>query len=418
MAILLVSSLDLLTNFSPIRHTFLMQKATRQQTKEHNSRLVYKSIYDGAEISRADIARSTGLTKTTVSSIVVDLMGEGLVEESGYGTSDGGKPPILLRAVDEARHYMGLDLAGSIFRGATLNLRGEIKKRAHKPVENSDGETALSVVYELIDQLLTDSEVPVRGIGVGAPGLINPVQGVVRRSVNLDWRDLHLRELLEDRYNLPCYIANDCQAAALGEYTFGENNQTTDLAVVKVGRGIGSGIVMNGALFFGQGYGAGEIGHLVVVDGDEICACGNRGCLETMASTQAIIKQAKEIALNDPKSYLNQIAASPEVITIIDVLEAFRAGDPNMQKIIIEAGRHLGAGMASLVSVLNVRHIVIAGSIARFGETLLEAIKGELVNRSMSIMAEDTEVYISSLGQEIVIKGAASLVLANEMHLV
>lgn len=395
-----------------------MQKATRQQTKVHNSRLVYKRIYDGAGISRADVARATGLTKTTVSNIVVDLMGEGLVEENGFGASEGGKPPILLRAVDEARHYMGIDLADSIFRGATVNLRGEIKKRAHKPMENGDGETALSVVYELIDQLLTDSEVPVRGIGVGAPGLMNPVQGVVRRSVNLDWRDLHLRELLEERYKLPCHIANDCQAAALGEYTFGENNQTTDMAVVKVGRGIGSGIIMNGVLFFGSGYGAGEIGHLVVVNEGEVCACGNRGCLETIASTRAIVKKAQEIARTNPNSLLNQIASKPAEINTNAVLEAFRTGDPDMQKLITEAGTYLGAGMASLVSVLNVKHIVIAGSISRFGDTLLEAIKAELVKHSMSIMAEETDVWISSLGQDIVIKGAASLVLANEMHLV
>ena len=203
---------------------------------------------------------------------------------------------------------MGIDLADSVFRGATVNLRGEIKKRAQKPAENGDGEIALSLVFELIDQLLSDSEVPVRGIGVGAPGLMNPVKGLVRRSVNLDWRNLHLRDLLEERYKLPCYIANDCQAAALGEYTFGENNHTTDMAVVKVGRGLGSGIIMNGALFFGQGYGAGEIGHLVVVEDGEVCACGNRGCLETTASTRAIVKQAQEIARNDPDSRLNQIS--------------------------------------------------------------------------------------------------------------
>ena len=115
---------------------------------------------------------------------------------------------------------------------------------------------------------------------------------------------------------------------------------------------------------------------------------------------------------------LTRSAGNPAEIVTDDVLEAFRAGDPDVQKLIIKAGKHLGAGMASLVSVLNVKHIVIAGSISRFGDTLLDAIKGELVNHAMSIMAEETEVHISSLGQDIVIKGAASLVLANEMHLV
>jgi N-acetylglucosamine repressor len=395
-----------------------MQKATRQQTKEHNTRLVLKSIYDQDGVSRADIARATQLTKTTVSNIVIDLIAEGLVEESGYGTSEGGKPPISLRLVDEARYFIGIDLADSVFHGATVNLRGAIKNRQDMAVHDRDGQAALALVYELIDKLLADSRVPVSGIGIGTPGLMNADEGVIRQAVNLDWRDLPLRDLLEERYKLPCYIANDCQAAALGEYTFANQNKTKNLVVVKIGHGIGSGVVLNGKLYYGDGYGAGEIGHLVVVKEGKTCACGNRGCLETVASTRAVVRRARKLLSAKPNSLLRELASTPAEINTDALLQAFKEGDPTIRGLIVEAGKHLGAALASVVCVLNVRHIVIAGSMARFEDPLLESIKDEMGKHAMSIMAEETKVYTSSLGQDIVIKGAASLLLANELQLV
>jgi len=395
-----------------------MLKATRQQTKDHNTRLVLKTIYDQDGISRADIARATRLTKTTVSSIVADLIQDGLVAETGVGTSDGGKPPILLNVVNEARCFIGIDLANSEFRGAVVNLYGDIVLRNHLSVDNRDGSGALDLVFSLIEQLLEASGTPIHGIGIGTPGLMDPINGVIHQAVNLNWRNLPFRRLLEERYNLPCYIANDCQAAALGEYTFGGNSNTSNLVVVKVGRGIGSGIVLNGQLYYGDGYGAGEIGHLVVIEDGEPCACGNRGCLETVASTKMLVKHARKIASSDPKSLLHQFVSGTEEINTEIVEQAFYAGDVDLRNIIVDAGKHLGIAIANLVNVLNIQHIVIAGSMARFGEVFLEPIQHMMREYSMSSLADETEVTISSLGQDIVIKGAASLLMANELHLV
>jgi glucokinase-like ROK family protein len=395
-----------------------MPKATRQQTKQHNSSLVLKTIYDQDGISRADIARTTRLTKTTVSNIVGEQIQEGFVEETGLGTSDGGKPPILLRVVEDARCFIGIDLANSEFRGGIVNLRGEVSHRTHLPLDKHNGGSALDLAYTLIEKLLAAYDQPIGGIGIGAPGLIDPQSGVIRRAVNLDWQDLPLRRLLEERYGLPCYIANDCQAAALGEYTFERKSTTPNLVVIKVGRGIGSGIVLNRQLHHGDGFGAGEIGHLVVVNDGELCTCGNRGCLETVASTRAIVNRARRIARSDSTSLLHQFAATPDDINTETVLQAFNAGDENIQELIREAGYYLGMAAAYFVGVLNVQHIVIAGSMARFGNVLLEPIERMMHKNSMSILADATEVDLSSLGQDIVIKGAASLLLVNELHLI
>jgi glucokinase-like ROK family protein len=395
-----------------------MSKATRQRTKEHNIRLVLRTIYNQDETSRAEISRATKLTKTTVSNIVAGLIQDGLVTETGIGTSNGGKPPILIRVVDDARHFIGLDLANSEFRGATVNMRGDIIHRHKLRVSGYERETALALVYTLIDKLLAVSDKPISGIGIGAPGLIDPEHGVIRRSVNLDWQNLPLRQLIKERYSLPCYITNDCQAAALGEYTFGRNIDGSNLVVVKIGRGIGAGIVLNGQLYYGDGYSSGEIGHLVVKDHGEPCACGNRGCLETVASTQAMVKQARKRFLNNPKSKLHRFVDTEEAINTDILLKAFEANDVELHKTIQKVGEYLGIALASFVTVLNAQNIIIAGSITRFGDGLLSPIKDTMQKYSMSYLANETEVNFSSLGQDIVIKGATSLLLANELNLV
>ena len=163
-----------------------MKKATRQHTKTHNSQLILQTIYDRGRVSRADIARLTGLTRTTVSDIVGELMEDGLVAEVGIGPSADGKPPILLSVVADSRHIIAIDLANSEFRGAVVNLRGEFRHRLELPVGDRDGDEALEMVYRLVDELIALTDSPILGIGIGSPGLMDARHGVVRKSVNLD----------------------------------------------------------------------------------------------------------------------------------------------------------------------------------------------------------------------------------------
>ncbi len=395
------------------------KKATRKQTKTHNKRLILKTIYDHASISRAGVARITHLTRPTVSSTVSELIAEGLVTEVGYGPSRGGKPPILLSVVDNSRHLIGIDLANSEFRGAIINLRGKIVYRHSLRVNDSDGEAALALAYKFVDKLIAATTSPLLGVGIGVPGLMNPVAGIVRKSVNLNWHDLPLRDLLRDRFNMPVYIANDSQVAALGEYTFGRSRETSNLIVVKVGRGTGAGIVINGQLYYGDGYGAGEIGHVAVVENGERCLCGHFGCLETVVSSRAIISRAKSIAQNNPDSLLHQFIDTPDAITTDIALQAFEAGDPHLQQSVAEMGRYLGIALANLVGVLSIKHIFIGGSLARFGEVLVKSARQEMQQRTQATQADETCVGITTtLDTDIVLLGAASLLLAHELGLV
>lgn len=395
-----------------------MRKATPQQTKEHNKRLVLKLIYDQGEISRADIARKTRLTRTTVSSIVTELIENKLVVEAGQAPSAGGKPPTWLKIDEDALHCICADLGSQGFSGAIVNLRGEIKRRLHLPIENSDGEAALDLVYQLVDDLLKLAERPLLGIGIGTPGLMDAQQGIVRNAVNLDWQDLPLGNLLAARYDLPVYIANDCQAAALGEYIFGGNGTGSSLIVIKLGRGIGAGIVLNGELFYGDGCGAGEIGHVSVLKDGELCTCGNRGCLETVASNRAIIKRAQRIYKDDPDSILHRYATTTAKLNTRSILKAYLDGDQSVREILQDASDYLGNAVANLVSALNIHRIEIAGDDLYLEPEFIEIIRQQVRQGSLKALAQETHLEAARLGGDIVILGAAALVLQNELGIV
>lgn len=394
------------------------EKATRAKTKSHNKTFILKTIYDHGQISRADVARLTRLTRPTVSSTVAELIDEGLVAEIGQGPSEGGKPPILLSVIDDAYHLIGIDLANSQFRGAVIDLRGRIIHRRSLLVAERDGEAALELVYQLVDELAAAATRPILGIGIGTPGLMDSHAGMVRKAVNLDWQNLPLRDLLEKQVQLPVYIANDSQVAALGEFTFGRRQPFASLVVVKVGRGIGAGIVIDGQLFYGEGFGAGEIGHVRVVDNGQLCRCGNTGCLETVASSRALIEQARAIMTQNPHSALHRFAGSPAQVTTDVILQAFNAGDTDLRQAIEQMGFYLGMAVANLVAILNIKHILIGGSLARFGEPLVQSVRQQMHMQVQPTQANETTVEAANLGTDIVIFGAAALLLSQELGLV
>jgi N-acetylglucosamine repressor len=385
-----------------------------------NRRAVLKTIYDRREISRADIARSLQLTRGTVSNIVAQLIEDGLVREMGTGISDGGKPPVILKLDEHGRHLIGLDLANSHFQGAVTDLRGNILYRCQLPMHDQDGEAALALVYELVDALIPSTGQPILGIGIGAPGLIDGPRGIIRQAVNLLWRDLPLCDLLRERYDLPCYISNDSHAAAVGEYVFGQSARgKKHQIVVKAGKGISAGILLDGQLYVGEKSSAGEIGHITLIDNGEVCSCGNTGCLETVVNTAVLVRIAQEIAWQNSSSPLHRYVSTPDMITIDVVYQACNDGDPVLQQKAAEMGRYLGMAIANIVGLLNVETILIGGSLAELGEPFLDAIRHEFYRRLNPLLAGETRIEICSLGKdELVLKGAAALLLSNELGLV
>jgi N-acetylglucosamine repressor len=390
-------------------------KATHQKTKQHNRDLVLKTIFSQKAISRADIARVTKLTRATVSELVATLINEGLVAEVGYGSSIGGKSPILLSLVADSRYLIGLNLAQDKFIGAIVNLLGEIKEAIEIPISDSDGQQALQSVYQILDRLMKKGWKPVIGIGVGTPGLVNTRDGVVVNAVNLDWQDLPLAQLLKDRYHLPVSVLNDSQANAIGEFVYGGNHDLdSNLVVVNVRHGIGAGILINGRLFQGDGGGAGEIGHVMVQENGRLCRCGKRGCLETVSSAKAVVQRAQELAGEYDHS---QMAHDPSKITLDSIIVAFHENDPLAQRIIWDAAHYLGISIANLVGTLNIQKIVLTGEMSLFGEAWLELIRESMQQSGLAHMVRSTQLDIGKLDFRGYILGASALLVMEDYSL-
>lgn len=376
-----------------------MKKATHQQTKQHNRDLVLRTIFANESISRAEVARVTNLTRTTVSDVVSGLLSEGLVQEVGRGESIGGKSPILLSVVADSRYLIGLDLGQEKFIGAILNLRGEIKEMVEEPVHDDNGKTALELVYQIVDQLMKKKIKPIVGIGVGTPGLVNTREGVVVNAVNLEWQDLPLGQLLEKKYKIPVSILNDSQATAIGEYVYGgEHASDTNLIVVNIRQGLGSGILVNGRLFQGDGGGAGEIGHVVVQENGELCRCGKYGCLETVSSARAVVNQLNFNSLDQAQA-------------------AFDSGDAKATQVVENAAHFLGISLANLIGSLNIQKIVLTGDMTRFGTRWLDAVNASMRNAALARLSENTELELGRLDYRACILGASAYLLLDDYSL-
>jgi len=393
-----------------------MEKEPRQFPKDRNKCLILTTIYNQGQISRASLARSTDLTRTTISSIVSQLIQDGLVQEIGVGVSDGGKPPVIIQIDVHGRHLIGLDLTDSCFRGGVTDLRGNILYQYEMPMQDQDGEAALALVYNLVDTLVAATDQPILGIGIGTPGLINVPHGIIRQAINLRWRDLPLLNLLTQRYHLPCYLSNDSHAAAVGEYIFGQPKQSkTHLVVVKAGQGISIGIILDGRLYLGESSMAGDIGHITIAENGELCLCGNTGCLETVVSTRVLLRTAQDVAWKKPASPLHKYVSTPEAITTDIIYRAYHDGDPDLQQMVTKMGCYLGIAIANIVGLLNINCILIGGSLAQLGEPFINAARGEFHRRINPMLSGQTKIEFASLGRDIVIKGAAALLLKHEL---
>jgi len=231
-------------------------------------------------------------------------------------------------------------------------------------------------------------------------------------AVNLDWKGLPLARLLQDRYQLPVTVLNDSQAAAIGEFTFGDvYPPESSLVVINVRHGIGAGIIIKGELFHGDGGGAGEIGHIVVEHENGLpCRCGKTGCLETVASAHAVVQHARTLAPRMKKSSLSE---APQRINFDLLVQAFAASDPLARQVVLQAGHALGGVIASLVGVLNINRIILSGDMTRFGRPWLDAIQETMTQSALSRLVQETRLEIGQLGVNSVLLGTSALLLRD-----
>ncbi|MEI7743728.1 MAG: ROK family protein [Chloroflexota bacterium] len=379
--------------------------------------LVLDGIRLGRARSRADLVTGTGLSRGVVAQRVGELLERGLIVEGEIGPSTGGRPPRQLSFHADAGHVLVADLGATSIDVAVTTLDGRILGHAGEPAEISAGpEVALARVGELFDGLLASRRaLPGRlwGVGVGVPGPVEFRTGrPISPSIMPGWDRHPIRERLGARYGAPVWVDNDVNVLALGEWRSGVAAGHDNVIVVKIGTGIGAGIISDGRLHRGAQGSAGDVGHIHVSDDRSIvCRCGNYGCLEALAGGEAIARDAGAAAIAGRSERLAAVLVSRGSVTAEDVARAASFGDPVALDLLQAAGRRVGLMLASVVNFFNPSLIVIGGGVAQSGDALLAAIREVVYGRALPLATRDLLVQRSSLGSLAGVIGASAMVV-------
>jgi len=385
-----------------------LRTGSLESLRERNRLRVVDALRQRGAISRSDIARQTGLSRSTVSSLVADLQADGLVVERpepglAHG-SQGGRPPILLSFDASAGAAVGIDFGHSHLRVAVSDLASTILAERSRPLDTDhDAQQGLDAAAELVADTLADAGVArsaVLGAGMGLPGPIGSGEGVVGTSAILPgWIGMTAEAEMRRRLDIPVMVDNDANLGALAEAAFGAGRDAGDLVYLKVSSGIGAGLILNGRLYRGSGGLAGELGHVLVNPDGIVCRCGNRGCLETVAATGALIDLLRR--------------SHGEDLTVQAMLDLAHAGDAGCRRVIHDAGRALGQVVATLFNVLNPELVVVGGELARAGELLLAGVRESVARAALPETSRGADVVVGTLGDRAQVLGALALVVSE-----
>lgn len=380
-------------DFSSGDHTAQRQstKALPEHARVHNRSLVMRSLFHRGQLSRADLARITGLTPVTISAVVTELIADGIVADTGEHRISGkvGKPAKLVQLQAESHSIVAIDLStDGQMHGGILNLAGELIEECNESIQ-VHGDRGIEAVTELSRSLIVSSPSPVLGVGIASPGVVDPT-GRVIESVNCGWFDVPLAEQLSESLNITTHVANDAHCVALSELTFGAGDERSFLAMT-LGRGVGAGIVINGALVYGASGAAGEVGHVTVTTPEDEwapsarCACGRWGCLETILGQTALKTSLDQLPQAEHGSHLTRLAQRTSRV------------------------------LSPVVAALNLSEVVLCGPSETYGDVFLNSLERSIRSETFAATHRKLVVRMSRIPHHGAILGAAVLVLSGSL---
>jgi N-acetylglucosamine repressor len=380
---------------------------------ELNRTLVFDLLRSRQVVSRVGLARETGLSKATISQIIDEFIADGFVETIGPGESEKGRRPVMLRFAARSRAAVGVELGDTSCRATLTDLNGDPHRFVSAPVRARSADDAIATAVSLVDELSGELD-PGRlvGIGVGTPGLVDSHQGAIKMAPDLGWRDVPVGPVLADRFRVPVAVVNRAKAAAVGEAWSGAGEDADNLIYVSVSTGISAGIVIDQRLYRGVSMSEGELGHVTVDPDGPLCACGNRGCLQTVAAGPAILARVRERLRLGPGASDGALGRAPiDLLSLEDVAAATE--NAIVQSVLDEAAECLGIALANLVNTLNPGMVILGGSVMRALPVLVGRIERIVRQRAMSVSAASVDVVASSLGRDAVPIGAAAFLLSQ-----
>jgi glucokinase-like ROK family protein len=368
-------------------------------------------LRDEGPRSRAELGELAGMARSKLEAELVRLKQIGLVQEGGKAASRGGRRSTLVE-LSSFLHFGGIDLGATSVRVAIMNAELQVEAHVAEPLEIRRGpEPVLGRAGELIEKLARDQGVQLTGIGVGVPGPVRFLDGMpVSPPIMPGWHEYPVRDLLARRFGCPVLVDNDVNVMAVGEHWGGVAKSVDNYLFVKIGTGIGCGIMIRGQVYRGIDGCAGDIGHINVDPDGPVCACGNSGCLEAMFGGAALVRDALAAARSGASTRLAERLAGKQAITPENVGQCAAEGDPVAIGLIRDGGRRVGLVLAGLVSFFNPSMIVIGGGLAGLGHLLLAEIRGVVYRRSLPLATGNLPIVLSELGPSAGAVGAAVMI--------
>ena len=373
-----------------------------ESLRERNRRRLLDTLRRNGSASRADLARLTGLSRSTVSTLVADLQTSGLVveHEPDERTPQQGRPPTLLTLDRSAGLVLGIDFGHERVHVAIADLSRTILAESVRELDvDRSAEQALTTAVELADEVVAEAGVDddrILGVGVGLSGPVDVAEGIVHAGKILPgWTGVRPVDELGARLGLRVHLDNDANLGALAEVTFGAGTGVRDAIYIMVSGGVGAGLILGGELYRGTGGTAGELGHVLVDEAGPICRCGNRGCLEMMAGGRAIIELLRPSHGDD--------------LTLDEVIGLVSGGDSGARRAIADAGRVLGRSVAAIVNAFNPELIIVGGDVSAAGDVLLDPLREAVHRYAIPSAAEDVRITCGVLGDRAEVLGALEL---------
>jgi predicted NBD/HSP70 family sugar kinase len=362
-----------------------------------NTAIVLECVRNESPLSRARISERTGLNKATVSSLVAHLIEAGLVSEIGTGESSGGRKPVMLLFNAGAGYAVGIDVGVNYIRGLLTDLAGEPVARRETKIARRSPDEVLPVLYDVIGGLIASappSRYGIVGIGIGVSGIVDD-GGTILFAPNLEWRNVPLGRLVEERFRLTCVIDNEANAGAAGELRYGAGRGVSDQIYVSVGIGIGTGIIINRELYRGKSGFSGELGHMSIEANGRRCSCGNLGCWELYASEKSLLEHG------EPYASFEAAAA------------AAGRGDQQAARLLETIGGYLGIGIANIVNVFNPEAVILGNRICIAEPFVRGAIEREIERRTQVYHRDGMRLLFAELGEHSAVRGAAGYAISR-----
>jgi glucokinase-like ROK family protein len=388
--------------------------------KSQNLTAVLFALLHHEPTSRSQLSELTGLSATTITNLIAELLDRGVVVEEGAVKAEGrrsvGRPRTALRLAPEAHYAVGIHIGvGTVCVAVTDLLAHPLCRFTLSHAREAPPEAVLGEAVTLTERAIAECGVAQEkliGVGVGASGLVDPKTGVNVFAPNLNWRDVPIQQIVTDELKLPVTVENNVRAMALGEALFGAGKGVRTMAFIYARIGVGAGFVVDGQVYRGSGAGAGEIGHMTIIpEGGKPCRCGNTGCLETLISEPIIVELARELALEQPDGILARYLEEGTGSAIERVFAAARQDDRTTRDMLNDRAGYLGIALANLVSVFNPELIVLGGFLSQGFDLLRPVTESTMRDRAFANLGERVRLRTTSFGSQAGVVGAATQAL-------